>query len=538
MKKSNFQNSDSKLSNHSRLESRAIDKNTVLKVWQSSYFSDHFPDSFGAISVGQMNKIQGFSGFYDYVSILYLKSYKSSLHFKILHPCAFSNLSDKIYQQVFEQVPVQLTNSWKYENVFYASNSVSLTRLREEFATEGRFGLRFDIVQFYQSFYLHAMVWIASGSRKNGKTQWDNNDIETESRWASTLDIAVEYCQWKQTRGLPIGSKMIDELAEAFLICMDGIICSRLKDINVAEDQFDIIRCGDNYECYSDSYGDLCKVDTVVMQVIHEFEFNIQYERDWTCIKITSSHLMDLTGKMAEVSVASLRLLNDNVHSMDYGFAVLEFSKNVLKNESSASKGLIKRLIKIHPKSIKYVLENIPQSMVQCISDSLLANIREYIFGGITCQFICILEFVSIHKEIQSSWSCNATFKEIIEQYKDDPFVGIYIGNGNNVFTTPLIKRDELLTVLADQLERSSVKSSLGFEISKIKKIVSKKNSNDKDILRPLKYHNYKNNNSDCKFEESGDGISVDYEVTLKTGEVLKLLRCDLISELKSNCGK
>ena len=162
---------------------------------------------------------------------------------------------------------------------------------------------------------------------------------------------------------------MIDEVAEAFLICIDGIICDRIGKKGIKPDEFDFIRCGDNYEFYSSSKDTLNKIKTVALSALHEFEFNIEFERDWTNVKITKSHSQDLFSKL---ETFDNQILRDNVHSMDYSFTVLELSKKFILDQSRESCKIVKTLLKSHPRSVKYILENLTGNMVESVSDFLI----------------------------------------------------------------------------------------------------------------------------------------------------------------------
>ena len=115
-----FQKCDSKFSVWATLDNQKQDKNELVKKWTNSYFSDQLPDTF-KIDLDEFEKISGCSINYDYKQLIFLKSYKSSLNFKILHPAAFKMLLEVIYNQIFACTPSQLNMAWKHKNVYYAS---------------------------------------------------------------------------------------------------------------------------------------------------------------------------------------------------------------------------------------------------------------------------------------------------------------------------------------------------------------------------------------------------------------------------------
>eukprot|EP00835_Amoeboradix_gromovi_P006182 NODE_682_length_5232_cov_0.148646.p2 type:complete len:301 gc:universal NODE_682_length_5232_cov_0.148646:4529-3627(-) len=262
------------------------------------------------------------------------------------------------------------------------------------------FTTRFDIIRFYHSLYTHVMAWIASGSRSAGKNNYDTGNL-SDLKWADALDSAIQKCQWKQTRGIPIGSKVVDELAELFLIILDGIMVQRLIDLEIEPTEYSIIRCRDNYDIIANS-RDVCTIfERICVSVIIEFELNISFESDWTqrqIVDITKER--DLLVGISNLSLNQyLGALTKNKDSTDYGFA-LDICIVRMKSyfEQKEFYPALCELLKSHPKCIKVVMELVGisnnEGHVKRVSKFMLDNLHDFLLWGITCQFVCLTDFV------------------------------------------------------------------------------------------------------------------------------------------------
>eukprot|EP00835_Amoeboradix_gromovi_P000326 NODE_11_length_46995_cov_0.451872.p9 type:complete len:460 gc:universal NODE_11_length_46995_cov_0.451872:39018-37639(-) len=454
-----FEKSDSKMDIHKCLDGTRFNSKELKAKWTQSYFPDQFPKVFHN-PIESLDK-SGASDYFDYYSIVFLKSYKSSLHMKILHPKAFSKLSEQIYDSIFGKLNENLQNSWSVPNVYYKGSLESIIEFRKKFLTNGQYSSRFDIIQFYQSFYVHVLSWIAAKSRNAGKVEFDEGKI---TNWAAALDKAIEHVQWKQTRGLPIGSHMIDELAEAILIYIDGIVYERFIDKKVDTETFQVCRSGDNYEIVADT-PETCKlVENAYTCVLHGLELNIQFEYGWACCRF-SDNIRDpfLIIKAASLD-EKLRIVEEasKKNSMDYGLLLEEY---VNSSTTSCSIKHIKNLLKKHPKSVKYILDTVvDKKLIDSISDCLLACIDEFVFGGLTCQFICILAFVKKHYSlIGSKWmiknNSNSSFNSILDTYMNDPIVAAYqVVLKDEETSSTALNVNVIIDRFRDELERPSVR--------------------------------------------------------------------------------
>eukprot|EP00834_Sanchytrium_tribonematis_P005108 NODE_289_length_10645_cov_0.615115.p2 type:complete len:449 gc:universal NODE_289_length_10645_cov_0.615115:2157-3503(+) len=424
--------SDLELNPHTKLDAAKIGKDILLTQWEMSFFKAQFPTSFAKFKMN-LSEYPGYYEYFEYYSIVYLKTFKSSVHMKILHPRAFLDVSEAIYNNIFENTPTVLVDGWKHENVHCTSSDIFVLELRKELALDGYYGSRFDIIRFYHSFYLHVITWIKKKSKKLENIEFDKG----LKNWSTKLDRAVEFVQWKQSREFPIESSMIDELAEAMLICLDDIACERVTNAGESKDNFNVVRFKDNYEIYADSKTTCKLVEETYVELLREMELDVQFEDDWTCRKMSNEQSKDPINLIRSSNLTTgYDLLKNSVHSMDYAHVLRSYVERAL---SQNNRDRLKQLLKLHPQSVKPILSKIESSLlINTISDCLLDSIDLYLFGGITCQFLCILDFVLKHKAlIWETWRNHLKIQQILKKYEKDPFIKVYVkcleGNGNGL---------------------------------------------------------------------------------------------------------
>eukprot|EP00835_Amoeboradix_gromovi_P006597 NODE_808_length_4048_cov_0.263105.p1 type:complete len:481 gc:universal NODE_808_length_4048_cov_0.263105:3578-2136(-) len=470
---------DSTIDIHESLSDRNHKTDNFLSKWCKSFFPDQLPDRFHNIDKTDLDRVKGASVFFDYFPITYLKSFHASLTMKILHPMAYLELCQKVKEKLFDDTPKVLQDFWdNTHNVYYTSNAETLKGLRNELMKTGSYVSRLDIIRFYHSFYSHAMFWIAAGSRKDGKEKYDSKNY-SGLKWADALDAAIQNCQWKQTRGVPIGSKLVDELAEAFLIILDGIIVKRVTALGISVNTFSIIRCRDNYDIIAVNNDTLILVERICVSVLLEFELNITFEPAWTRQLISYESIKsDLLVQISTVPVNDcMKLLSEHRRSMDYGFALnLCITRLSSFTENAHFHSTLCELLRSHPKCIKTVMEKISRSdnqdHIYRISSFYLGNLDDFVFGSVTCQLVCILDFVCAQfNRIGKDWL--APESVLLKLEKEESFRNHFL------FSTYMshfraLKDDEnavfpmktVIGLLADALERPKVKNALEFDLS------------------------------------------------------------------------
>eukprot|EP00834_Sanchytrium_tribonematis_P005494 NODE_336_length_9298_cov_0.577889.p2 type:complete len:462 gc:universal NODE_336_length_9298_cov_0.577889:7276-5891(-) len=440
---------------------------TILSRWCEYYFPNQLPDIFTTFNERDLNSVKNESIFFDYLNLTHLKSFRTSLSMKLLHPTAYLALCEAIKSKIFDNVPNVLDKPWrKCKYVYCATNSEMLKNLRRSLMRENEYISRFDIIRFYHSFYTHAFVWIASGSRAAGKNAYDSKTF-ADVKWADNLDNAIELCQWKQTRGIPIGSKVIDELAESFLILLDAIIIERAELLNINKSQYVIIRSVDNYEIIAVSGAICTKIERICVEVILEFELNVSFESDWSHERISRKNKTnDLLFRITEEPIEScLDILLLNNKSMDYGYALDICIGRLMPyiEEANYHKYLVD-ILRNHPKSVKFVMGYVSKSsnveFVTRVSDFLYDNLDDFLFGGITCQFVCILEFVRLQfAKIGPKWLDNNSPLVALEaesKYNENVLFEIYMISFRELASKPVspFPKSKLISLLANKLRR------------------------------------------------------------------------------------
>eukprot|EP00835_Amoeboradix_gromovi_P006184 NODE_682_length_5232_cov_0.148646.p4 type:complete len:131 gc:universal NODE_682_length_5232_cov_0.148646:4928-4536(-) len=120
---------DSTMKIHKKLSEGKHSVSDTVTKWYQSFFPDQLPQMYHTYY--DLKSYTGYSDFYDYLPITYLKSKNVSLTTKIIHPAAFAELCDIVHNNVFLNVPPVLSNSWsKCSNIHYASAAESLKSLR------------------------------------------------------------------------------------------------------------------------------------------------------------------------------------------------------------------------------------------------------------------------------------------------------------------------------------------------------------------------------------------------------------------------
>ena len=136
----------------------------------------------------------------------------------------------------------------------------------------GRYILKTDISQFYQSIYTHSIPWAVHGKATAKKER--NNTTEY---FGNKLDKLLQNSQDGQTLGIPIGPDTSLVVAELLLCTADVELDKRLK--STCTYPFKGFRYSDDYEFTFQNLSDAESALSQIQQVISEFELSLNPDK-------------------------------------------------------------------------------------------------------------------------------------------------------------------------------------------------------------------------------------------------------------------
>eukprot|EP00834_Sanchytrium_tribonematis_P005875 NODE_388_length_8234_cov_1.030731.p2 type:complete len:517 gc:universal NODE_388_length_8234_cov_1.030731:4125-2575(-) len=131
----------------------------------------------------------------------------------------------------------------------------------------------FDLQNFYSTLYSHTLTWLLT-SVEMGKRDWDNRK---HGIWMEMIDKAIGDCKGSRLHGLPTGSLIFHEVAEAYLRLLDIALLNALRSKFPNQDvsDFQIIRRSDNYELYFEGVSKEQVLDIIINTLlIYELGIN------------------------------------------------------------------------------------------------------------------------------------------------------------------------------------------------------------------------------------------------------------------------
>lgn len=151
-----------------------------------------------------------------------------------------------------------------------------------------RIELKIDISSFYSTIYTHAITWMCIGKDK-AKEIWRGRisnpgyscgdpDIDRRYNIAHQIDTLVEYCQDKQTHGLPVGPDTSFLLAETLLCHIDSNIDKALSRIPGAP-KYQGCRYYDDWFLYVETKDEADLLLRVVIQELEKFGLDVNLSK-------------------------------------------------------------------------------------------------------------------------------------------------------------------------------------------------------------------------------------------------------------------
>eukprot|EP00835_Amoeboradix_gromovi_P001385 NODE_62_length_25126_cov_0.447277.p3 type:complete len:659 gc:universal NODE_62_length_25126_cov_0.447277:15982-14006(-) len=384
----------------------------LKKKWIAGYMPSTLPEVFRSdIAIKRYGNIYSPEHVSAYESeyILWLKDKRNPMNMKLLHPRGYSKLIDAtctIIQKVKdtknqskpnEKYPeLLISDAWKAlkDHVILANGLEQIDAARGN-CENNKHVIRFDIRQFYESFYLHILAWVNHNDRNNAKIAWF---LERDKYWANPVEQAVLNLQYRESIGLPIGSSLIRELAESFLICLDAQIIERIKKEKGLLEKFKLIRSHDNYDVICSTSESCSRCAIVIVYLLREYGFTVNYEPNFT--QPSAHEVISLTSLLSKSLSVSLDRLLEYKDSIDY-HKMLSYFVQVLKTNGFLKlkyKDFFSNFLLEHPASISDVLSlEMDGDCRNMIMSILIDNIQNYVYQGVTCQFIYILENIRLH---------------------------------------------------------------------------------------------------------------------------------------------
>eukprot|EP00835_Amoeboradix_gromovi_P002645 NODE_154_length_16838_cov_0.293327.p2 type:complete len:537 gc:universal NODE_154_length_16838_cov_0.293327:7789-9399(+) len=358
--------------------------------FEFSYFPNTLPSLFMNSDFNNSCKPTS-TGKFDAQPILWLKNESKPMNMKILHPQGYHELKEKL-TNIYCNIQDRSYTDWdNCNNIYYLANSLeTIDLLRKELESRGQFVMRFDIRLFYEQFYTHILSWIDEGARKEGKKAWMAKKARKKTsinEWLSLLEDAICNLQYRETIGLPIGSDLLKELAESYLICLDAIL---IKDKPV--ENVKIIRCHDNYDVVCQSPSDCEKMVYHMVYKLREFNFTVNFESNVPSSDPPVQLSTMLNGNLSH----ALRVLDDFRTKMDYHLVLSHFAEK-LKGfpPKRKSNDYYYGLISNHPGIVHHLVNLFPTN--KTLLTLLVKLIKPFLRQGIATQFICVLEMVRLN---------------------------------------------------------------------------------------------------------------------------------------------
>ncbi len=133
-------------------------------------------------------------------------------------------------------------------------------------------GVKTDIANCYPSIYTHAIDWALTGKKK-AKRNINRNKV----RIGSMIDKTLMYMNGGQTNGIPMGSVLMDFIAEILLLYIDACIAQQILKLKNREKtvKCKILRYRDDYVILANGENEAKNILHVVNEVINEFGFSL-----------------------------------------------------------------------------------------------------------------------------------------------------------------------------------------------------------------------------------------------------------------------
>ena len=169
-----------------------------------------------------------------------------------------------------------ITSWWKYFDLKAMEESLEFTH-----------GIKTDLANCYPSIYTHAIDWALTG-----KTEAKNN--KSGIRIGSMIDKTLQDMSEGQTNGIPMGSVLMDFIAEILLLYLDACIARQIhKSIKPEESvKCKILRYRDDYTILASGKQEAESVLHIVNNVVKEFGFSLSDPKTKS-----SSDILDLCSK-------------------------------------------------------------------------------------------------------------------------------------------------------------------------------------------------------------------------------------------------
>ncbi len=150
-----------------------------------------------------------------------------------------------------------ITNWWKYFDLKAMEESLEFTH-----------GIKTDIANCYPTIYTHAIDWALTGKTK---AKSSHRGI----RIGSMIDKTLQDMNGGQTNGIPMGSVLMDFIAEILLLYIDACIAQQIRKLIKREKtvKCKILRYRDDYTILASGEREAKQVLRIVNDVINEFGF-------------------------------------------------------------------------------------------------------------------------------------------------------------------------------------------------------------------------------------------------------------------------
>lgn len=142
------------------------------------------------------------------------------------------------------QIPVDKDNQVATQVKYWYEN-IEKGSLRKALDFEHVFHT--DITDCYGSFYTHTITWAMHGREVSKKEKFNYKYL------GNRIDSLLMCMHWGQTNGIPQGSILMDLLAEILISYCDSLLDEKIKENNIAEDDYHILRYRDDYRIFTHS---------------------------------------------------------------------------------------------------------------------------------------------------------------------------------------------------------------------------------------------------------------------------------------------
>ena len=116
-----------------------------------------------------------------------------------------------------------------------------------EYALSYEYLIHTDVVDCYPSIYTHSIPWALHGKGTSKEKKRNKNLIGNQ------IDALIRNMRHGQTNGIPQGSVLMDLIAEMVLGYADKKLASKLKEIDLKEKDYRILRYRDDYRIFTNS---------------------------------------------------------------------------------------------------------------------------------------------------------------------------------------------------------------------------------------------------------------------------------------------